>query len=208
MFAGIVMGDGARPMYVFVFLAAGLAVLFADALRRVGSWGPVSVWHERRSIRSGGGTTARGAWRVAIGCIAVALFMPWILPGFGSQALLSVRGGVATQVSIDPTVDIRPRLLQNPATRLFVAQSSRPSYWRFMTLDTFHGHGWTSSRSLTGGSTPSATSSRRNSRRSRASTRTPPTRSRSASSPSRAPRATRTPDPPCSRCNSTTRSGR
>jgi TgpA N-terminal domain/Transglutaminase-like superfamily/Domain of unknown function (DUF4129) len=154
VFAGIVMGDGARPMYVFVFLAAGLAVLFADALRRVGAWGPVSVWHERRSIRSGGGTTARGAWRVAIGCIAVALFMPWILPGFGSRALLSVRGGVATQVSIDPTVDIRPRLLQNPATRLFVAQSSRPSYWRFMTLDTFQGHGWTSSRSLTGGSAP------------------------------------------------------
>jgi hypothetical protein len=154
VFAGIVMGDGARPMYVFVFLAAGLAVLFADALRRVGSWGPVTVWHERRSIRSGGGTTARGAWRVATGCIVVALFMPWILPGFGSQALLTVRGGVATQIAIDPTVDIRPRLLQNPPARLFVAQASRPSYWRFMTLDTFQGHGWTSSRSLTGGSAP------------------------------------------------------
>jgi transglutaminase-like putative cysteine protease len=154
VFAGIVMGDGARPMYVFVFLAAGLAVLFSDALRRVASWGPVSVWHERRSIRSGGGTTARGAWRVAISCVVVALFMPWILPGFGSRALLSVRGGVASQVSIDPTVDIRPRLLQNPETQLFVAQSSRPSYWRFMTLDTFNGRHWTSSHSLTGGSTP------------------------------------------------------
>jgi hypothetical protein len=154
VFAGIVMDDGARPMYVFVFLGAGLAVLFADALRRVGAWGPVSVWHERRSIRSGGGTTARGAWRVAIGCMVVALFTPWVLPGFGSQALLSVRGGVAARVSIDPTVDIRPRLLQNPATRLFSAQSSRPSYWRFMTLDTFNGRHWTSSRSLTGGSPP------------------------------------------------------
>jgi hypothetical protein len=154
VFAGIVMGDGARPMYVFVFLAGGLAVLFADALRRVGSWGPVSVWHERRSIRSGGGTTARGAWRVALCCLAVALFMPWILPGFGSKALLSVRGGIASQVSIDPTVDIRPRLLQNPATRLFVAQSSRPSYWRFTTLDAFNGRKWTSSRGLTGGSAP------------------------------------------------------
>ena len=68
VFAGIVMDDGARPLYVFVFLGAALAVLFADALRRVGAWGPVSVWHERRAIRSGGGTTARGAWRVAIGC--------------------------------------------------------------------------------------------------------------------------------------------
>jgi transglutaminase-like putative cysteine protease len=154
VFAGIVMEDGARPMYVFVFLAAGLAVLFADALRRVGSWGPVSVWHERRSIRSGGGTTARGAWRVAIGCLVVALFMPWLLPGFGSRALLSVRGGAATQVSIDPTVDIRPRLLQNPPTQLFDIQSSRASYWRFLTLDTFDGRRWTSSRSLTAGTQP------------------------------------------------------
>jgi hypothetical protein len=154
VFAGIVMGDGARPLYVFVFLAAGLAVLFADALRRVGQWGPVSVWHERKSVRSGGGTTARGAWRVAIGCLAIALFAPWILPGFGSTALLSVRGGVAAQVSIDPTVDIRPRLLQNPATQLFTAQSEHPSYWRFMTLDTFNGRHWTSSHSLTGGDTP------------------------------------------------------
>ena len=154
VFAGIVMDDGARPLYVFVFLGAALAVLFADALRRVGAWGPVSVWHERRAIRSGGGTTARGAWRVAIGCMVVALFMPWVLPGFGSRALLSVRGGVAAHVSIDPTVDIRPRLLQNPATQLFAAQSPRPAYWRFITLDTFTGRHWTSSRSLTGGSTP------------------------------------------------------
>jgi hypothetical protein len=154
VFAGIVMGDGARPMYVLVFLAAGLAVLFADALRRVSAWGPVSVWHERRSVRSGGGPTARGAWRVAIGCLAIALFAPWVLPGFGSTALLSVRGGVAAQVSIDPTVDIRPRLLQNPSTQLFTAQSAHASYWRFMTLDSFSGRHWTSSHSLTGGTTP------------------------------------------------------
>ena len=154
VFAGIVMGDGARPLYVLVFLAAGLAVLFADALRRVSAWGPVSVWHERRSVRSGGGATARGAWRVAIGCLAIALFAPWVLPGFGSTALLSVRGGVAAQVSIDPTVDIRPRLLQNPATQLFTAQSAHASYWRFMTLDSFSGRHWTSSHSLTGGTTP------------------------------------------------------
>ena len=64
VFAGIVMDDGARPMYVFVFLGAGLAVLFADALGRVGAWGPVSVWHERFGtltkavdVTAGGATT-------------------------------------------------------------------------------------------------------------------------------------------------------
>jgi hypothetical protein len=61
---------------------------------------------------------------------------------------------VAAQVSIDPTVDIRPRLLQNPATQLFTAQSAHASYWRFMTLDSFNGRHWSSSHSLTGGTTP------------------------------------------------------
>lgn len=144
-FAGIVLDDGARPMYVFLFLVAALAVLFADALRRVAHWGPVTVWHERSSLRAGSGTTARGAWRLAAACLAVALFTPWVLPGFRSIGLLSLRGGVAQHVSIDPIVDIRPRLLQNPAVQLFTVTSESPAYWRMVTLDTFDGRQWKAS---------------------------------------------------------------
>ena len=148
-FAGIVLDDGARPMYVFLFLVAALAVLFADALRRVAHWGPVTVWHERSWLRAGSGTTARGAWRVAAACLAVALFTPWVLPGFRSTGLLSLRGGVAVHVSIDPIVDIRPRLLQNPPAQLFTVQSASPAYWRFYTADTFDGRKWTASNTST-----------------------------------------------------------
>jgi transglutaminase-like putative cysteine protease len=144
-FAGIVLDDGARPMYVFLFLFAALAVLFADALRRVAHWGPVTVWHERSWLRAGSGTTVRAAWRVAAGCLAVALFTPWVLPGFRSSGLLSLRGGLAQHVSIDPIVDLRPRLLQNPAAQLFTVQSEGPAYWRFYTADTFDGREWKAS---------------------------------------------------------------
>jgi len=154
VFAGVVMDDGGRPAYVFLFVVAGLAVMFGDGLRRVGSWGPVSVWHERSTIRSGGGPTARAAIRIGIGCLIVAVFTPWLLPGFGSKGILSVHGGLAASVSIDPIVDIRPRLLHNPSLQVFTVQANGPAYWRFLTLDTFNGRIWTFSPTATSGGYP------------------------------------------------------
>jgi len=154
VFAGVVMGDGARPAYMFVFVAAALTVMFGDGLRRVGSWGPVSVWHERSTIRSGGGPTARAAIRIGIGCLVVAIITPWLLPGFGAKGLFSVHGGLAATVSIDPIVDIRPRLLHNPALQVFTVDAKGPAYWRFLTLDTFNGQLWTYSPSATSGGYP------------------------------------------------------
>jgi TgpA N-terminal domain len=40
-FADTVLEDGARPIYAIMLLAAALAVVFADGLRRVRQWGPV-----------------------------------------------------------------------------------------------------------------------------------------------------------------------
>jgi hypothetical protein len=154
VFAGVVMGDGARPAYVFLFVIGGLTVMFGDGLRRVGSWGPVSIWHERSNIRSGGGPTAQAAIRIGIGCLIVALFTPWLLPGYGSKGLLSVHGGLAATVSIDPIVDIRPRLLNNPSLQVFTVEANGPAYWRFLTLDTFNGRIWTFSPTATSGGYP------------------------------------------------------
>ena len=44
-FADTVLEDGARPVYAVVLLAAAIAVVFADGLRRVRQWGP--VWSSR-----------------------------------------------------------------------------------------------------------------------------------------------------------------
>jgi transglutaminase-like putative cysteine protease len=144
-FAGIVVEDGARPAYVLVFMVGCLGVLFADALRRVGQWGTVSVWHGRRIAGLASRTTTRGAWRVAAGCLSVALFLPWLLPGFGHQSILRLNGGANSPVSLNPIVDIRPRLVQNPPRILFSVTSSAPSYWQILTLDTFNGREWSPS---------------------------------------------------------------
>ena len=141
-FAGMVMHDGSRPGYVVPFLAAGMVTVFADGLRRVGSWGPLTVWHGRRSHGLVSGTPSRSAGRVAAAGLVIAAFFPWILPGFHSGPLLDVRGGKVIPVSIDPIVDIRPRLLQNPSVQLFTVRASSPDYWRFLALDVFDGNLW------------------------------------------------------------------
>lgn len=141
-FAGIVMDDGSRPAYIVAFLVASFGVLFADSLRRVGGWGPVTVWHGRGRLRLVWTSSARGAGRVAIIALVVAAFFPWILPGFQSRGLLAVDRSSGQSVSIDPIVDIRPRLLQNPAVTLFTVRTTQPSYWQFLSLDIFDGREW------------------------------------------------------------------
>lgn len=143
VFAGLLMGDGVRYLYILFFLAASFAVLFADALRRVVAWGPLTVWHGRRTTFGlASGTPARGASRVALACVAIAAIAPWSLPGFRSSPLLHLRSGATVPVSIDPIVDIQPRLLKNPAVTLFTVRSNRPAYWRFLSLDVFDGTKW------------------------------------------------------------------
>ena len=44
-FADTVLEDGARPIYAVTLLAAALAVVFADGIRRVRQWGP--MWSSR-----------------------------------------------------------------------------------------------------------------------------------------------------------------
>jgi hypothetical protein len=111
------MGDGARPMYVFVFLAASLAVLFADA-PAVGSW-EQSASARARSIRSGGGTTARGHGAWPSGASPWRCSCRGSSPASGPSAAVGA-GGVATQIR--STHGGHPAAAAaNPATRLFVA---------------------------------------------------------------------------------------
>jgi len=145
-FAGVLVEDGARPVYTVVFLAASLALLFADGFRRVGHWGPITIWHSRSRFGLGAASTSRAARRVAMACLGVAAFTPWILPGLHAQGLLDVHGRNAESfVSINPIVDIRPALVDNKPIELFRVASPRPAYWRFLSLDEFNGRLWKSS---------------------------------------------------------------
>src|SRR5439155_27252669 len=110
-FPSILLSQGARPLYVVVFLLGALALLFADSLRRVGQWGPVAVWQGRPHPRFGTAVTTRGARRLGLVCLGVAILIPGILPGYHKPGLVDVRNGAhAVRVSIDPIVDLRPQL--------------------------------------------------------------------------------------------------
>src|SRR4029077_19255830 len=91
-FSGIGVDDGVRPAYVVLFLASAFGVLFADSLRRVAQWGPVTLWHGRGRLRVGSITTTRAARRVAVACLGIAAFAPWLLPGFRHGGLLQING--------------------------------------------------------------------------------------------------------------------
>ena len=142
-FTGIILDEGGRPLYVLVFLASAIAVLFADGLRRVGQWGPITVWQGRRR-RLGTAATMRGARWVAAVALAVAVLLPGILPGYRGRGLVRVHGTPSTvHVAINPIVQIRPYLRLSQAIPLFTVRASEATYWRFMTLDKFTGKLWT-----------------------------------------------------------------
>jgi transglutaminase-like putative cysteine protease len=138
-FAGVVAEDGSRPGYVAAFLAAALAVMYGSSLVRLQAWGPNLGG---RWGRAGG--LGRWARRLGVAAGVVALILPGLLPGFRSGALLRVdRPG--SRVAVNPIVDIRPSLLQNPPARLFTVRAEHAAYWRMLALDRFDGRVWTSS---------------------------------------------------------------
>jgi hypothetical protein len=68
VFADSVLEEVVRPVYGVLFLVAGLAVVFADAMRRLEGWGPIWAGPGRttRLLPSAG----RGARRIAVAAVA------------------------------------------------------------------------------------------------------------------------------------------
>jgi transglutaminase-like putative cysteine protease len=141
-FADTVLEDGARPFYAIVLLAAALAVVFADGVRRVRQWGP--VWSGSRTRRLG--TSVRGSRPVAFAVIAAAVLVPGLLPGFRSGPLVDFSTAGDEGAGLDPFVSIHAQLTDDaPVRDLFEVQTSDPQYWRLLTLDEFDGQDWRSS---------------------------------------------------------------
>jgi transglutaminase-like putative cysteine protease len=141
-FADTVLEDGARPFYAIVLLAAALAVVFADGVRRVRQWGP--VWSGSRTRRLG--TTVRGSRPVAFAVIAAAVLVPGLLPGFRSDPLVDFSTAGDEGAGLDPFISIHAQLTDDaPVRDLFEVETSDPQYWRTSTLDEFDGEDWRSS---------------------------------------------------------------
>ncbi|HZB03589.1 MAG TPA: DUF3488 and transglutaminase-like domain-containing protein [Actinomycetota bacterium] len=139
-FAGVVAEDGSRPAYVAAFLAAALAVVYGGSLVRLRSWGP-AVGATSRWGRAGG--LGRWARRLGLAAVLGALILPGLLPGFQARSIIRVRGA-SSRVAVNPFVDIRPNLLENPPAHLFTVRSERAAYWRMLSLDRFDGRVWSS----------------------------------------------------------------
>jgi len=142
-FAGIVLGDGPRRGYAALFLAAVLAVLFIDGLRRVRQWGPLRPWRGATRPRLTSTTTTRGARRVTLAAVGVALLIPGILPGFRSPAALDAITGTGSGSDINPLVSVTSSLQRSDPIELFTVKSDHPAYWRWMGLNSFDGDRWT-----------------------------------------------------------------
>jgi transglutaminase-like putative cysteine protease len=140
-FADTVLDDGARPIYAIAFLLAALSVVFVDGLRRVRQWGP--VWASRRGRRLSS-VAARGARQVAAVAVLTAVLVPWLLPGFRSDALVDFSTD-GDGIRLDPFVSIQAQLERDEPVDLFAVTSDTSAYWRLYSLDRFDGTTWSSS---------------------------------------------------------------
>jgi transglutaminase-like putative cysteine protease len=147
-FTGLVLEDGARPAYAALFLVGVLALLFADGLRRVRQWGPVRPWSSglaevrRRLVPT---SLTRGARRVVVAAMGVALLLPGLLPGFGAKPVLHIGAAAGGSAAIDPLVAVSNSLRRDRPVSLFTVRTSADTgvYWRWLALDEFDGDRWT-----------------------------------------------------------------
>ena len=140
-FADTVLEELIKPFYGVTFLAAALAIVFADGLRRVQGWGP--VWNGPGSKARLSATASHGARRVAAAAVATAAMVPLLVPGFGSRAILDISSTSAQdRIQIDPLVSIKATLTRKDPVEVFQVESDRASYWRMLSLPNFDGTTW------------------------------------------------------------------
>jgi transglutaminase-like putative cysteine protease len=148
-----VLSEGA-PWWAFVLVVAGWLLLLAtDERLSLVTWGRVL----RRSDRVGGTSTLRGlggsAFRLGAVAVAIALVLPVVIPGL-ADAVLGRRvtgsggegpgGDAPDELGIDPLVNLRRDLLDNPdvVVMRYTTDDPKPSYLRAVVLETFDGDSW------------------------------------------------------------------
>jgi transglutaminase-like putative cysteine protease len=139
-FADTVLDSLVKPIYGFEFLAAALLVIFADGIRRVQAWGPVWSGPGRQAQLSR--SAGRGARRVAVAALGVAVMAPLLIPGFGSKALFDLSGHTHSGVNVDVLVSVASELKRDDPVEVFTVRTSTPTYYRLLALPVFDGATW------------------------------------------------------------------
>lgn len=137
------LGSGDHPLVTGVYAAAAAGYLLAQ--------------HDARSLRrpwfraprsSGRARRVRGGIVAGLAVVVAGSVVGPALPGSGTDALLDYRElgrgqGPGKWEIRSPLVDIRTRLVEQPAVELFTVASPRQAYWRLLALDDFDGQAWT-----------------------------------------------------------------
>jgi len=139
--AVMALGSGAYAAITVAYAAAVACYLLSRSIEELA--GSHSWFSGRGRLRR---LAAAGAAAGALAVMLGAALGP-ALPGATSAALLDYRAlgarqGVGTWKTVSPLVDIRGRLVEEPAEELFTVRTDRRAYWRLVALDEFDGSAW------------------------------------------------------------------
>jgi transglutaminase-like putative cysteine protease len=119
-------------------------MLLFEGRARLATWGR---WVSHARSRPGAGwrlpmtpAAQTGRW-LALAAGICALTVPWLLPGYGQQAVLDLKedAGADTGVALNPFVSLRTRLTAPENVPVFRARSTSRERWRLMVYDRFDG---------------------------------------------------------------------
>jgi transglutaminase-like putative cysteine protease len=153
-FADSVLEEDVRPIFGVLFLIAALAVIFADAMRRMNGWGP--IWTGPGRANRLLTATGRSARRIAVAAVLLAAVAPLVVPGFGAKAVIDISSlNQDDRIRVSPLVSVAAQLQRSEPIDVFEVTTDRPGYWRMTALERFDGIAWTSSGDEEGTEVPS-----------------------------------------------------
>jgi transglutaminase-like putative cysteine protease len=130
--------------YTAWFLLGAAGMLLFEGRARLATWGR---WVSHARSRPGAGwrlpmtpAAQTGRW-LALAAGICALTVPWLLPGYGQQAVLDLKEstGSDTGIALNPFVSLRTRLTAPENVPVFRARTTGRERWRLMVYDKFDG---------------------------------------------------------------------
>jgi transglutaminase-like putative cysteine protease len=147
----------------FLLSAGGyLALLVTDAREQLSGWGRAVFsrhWSPTRRIdeQPDSSPLAATGRRIGVAAVAIAIVLPFALPGIEPRGLLGIGGGGGSDTAqgsgsvtgldaLDPLVSVRRQLVRTGDAKVLeyrTTDSTAPDYLRMYSLDRFDGERWT-----------------------------------------------------------------
>ncbi|MFM7719331.1 MAG: transglutaminaseTgpA domain-containing protein [Actinomycetota bacterium] len=142
--ADLSLGNAPSRWITAGLVAGVLGVLLGRGVDRLVAYGrPVPPLSSLGAVR----VATRGARIPALAVAAIAILLPGVVPGPGSEPLLDLAGGAPPVTRLEPFVSIRAQLLREDRAELLRIRTpgGQAAYWRLFALDRFDGATWSAS---------------------------------------------------------------